>query len=113
MALSEEKVQQLLQEIVNEAKLGFEIKAVVHREDNWDYLVVLGTVHYTDVREKLMNDFDQFRHADARKEIIFKLKHPMELEEWQKEEFGIKDEKAQTDDRTVIDDSDKNDWIGQ
>lgn len=113
MALSEEKVTEILQVLANEVKLGIEIKAVVHREETLDYVAVIGKVHYSEIREKLLSDYVQTKNRDTRNEIIFKLKHPLELEEWQKEDFGLLDENqgAAADEKTVVDDSQKNDWV--
>ena len=114
MALSEEKVTEILQVLANEAKLGITIRSVVHREDTMDYIAVVGEVHYTEIREKLISEYVRTKDRDRYNEIIFKLKHPIELEEWQKEDFGIfKDEKPdpELEEKSVIDDSQKNDWV--
>jgi len=133
--IDEEKAMEIIQKLADEGEVGRKIRAVVYREDYQDYLAVIGVFHYTDIRKKLLDDFVAFGHADVKNEIIFKLKHPLELDEFQREEFGItqeeideemmtqrakKDGKGSADSRedaddfkkkSVVDDSDKYDWL--
>ncbi len=111
MALSEEKAAEIMRTIVGKAKMNINIVAAVYRQDTWDYFVVLDKDHYTEVREKLLSDYLKTSNHDTFNEILFKLKHPMDLEDWQKEDLGLAQEEADAkDNQTAIDDSQKNDW---
>lgn len=112
MALDEDEVEKILKDLVKEAGLTLTIAAVVYREDYQDYLTVIGDVHYTDLREKLINDYITTKHIDFKNEIIFKLKNPYELEEWQKEDWGIKASQQQENkDKIELDTKEDNDWV--
>lgn len=133
MAVSEEKALKILQEIAREAEVTKPVKAVVYRADYQDYIVVIGSTHYFELREKLITDFSETQNIDLKREIVFKIKHPIELEDWQKEEMGISEEMTEEDldahrnkdgtggadlkggddfrKKSVVDDSDKYDWL--
>jgi len=137
MALSEEKALEILNQVikeVNDSSFKEEIKAIVYREDYQDYVVVLSNFCYSEIREKLILDYNEYKHEDVRREIMFKLKHAVQLEEWQLEEMGLsgefseeditgsvtKDGKGSTNQmsdeeeekrKIAVDDDDKYDWI--
>jgi len=98
MAVSEERALEILNEVAKQAELDTKISAVVYREDYQDYIVVVGKIHFTDVREKLITAYDEVGpDMDIINEIGFKLKHPAELEDWQIEEMGLGDEITEED----------------
>ena len=97
MLIPEEKVQTILQNLCTEAQLKKKIRAIVYRKDYADYLAVVGSSHYCDIREKLINDYVQHKHEDVKREIIYKLNNPTELDEFQKAEFGIEDDEIDED----------------
>jgi hypothetical protein len=123
MAMTEEKVTQILETIIKENNIGLPIKAVVYRDDYQDYFIVVGKVHYCEIREKLFDVYSRTQDGDACREIVFKLKHPVELDEWRKMELGIEDDDDDINSdgvtskgkgekpKIVVENKDENDWI--
>jgi len=122
MALSEEKVAGILEGIVKDNKLDLRISAVVYRPDYQDYFVVVGRVLYCEIREKLFELYGGNKNSDAYREIVFRLKHPVELDEWRKMQYGIEDDEDGIDGSGVngnkkeekkieVDDKESNDWV--
>ena len=96
--VSEERTQEILNEVAKQAGLETKVTAVVYRSDYQDYIVVVGKIHFTDIREKLIKAYEEVGpDMDIINEITFKLKHPSELEDWQIEEMGLSDEITEED----------------
>ncbi|MFA5087913.1 MAG: hypothetical protein WC552_02625 [Candidatus Omnitrophota bacterium] len=98
MEISEEKAEQILQDVLRKGECEVKIRAIVYREDYKDFLVVVGKAHYCQIREKLITDYIEFQHIDVQNEIIYLFNHPLELDEFQKAEMGITDDDIDEDD---------------
>jgi len=98
MAISEDRAMQILNEVAKQAGLDCRVTAVVFRTDYQDYIAVVGKINFCDIREKLIKAYDAIGpDLDVVNEIVFKLKHPTELEEWQVEEMGLSGEITEED----------------
>ncbi len=85
MFLSEDKVEELLQEIIKEANLKRSLNDVTYREDYQDYRVIVNDVCRCEIREKLIQDYIEFHHKDTFNEICYLMEHAVVDEELQYE----------------------------
>ena len=85
MFMSEDKVKELLQGLITEANLKHKLNEVTYREDYQDYRVILDDVRRCEIREKLVQDYIDFRHKDTFKEMCYLMEHAVIDEELQYE----------------------------
>ena len=84
--------------IIAEMKLKLELTEIAYRIDHEDYQVSFGDTHHCEIQEKTINDVLEFKNADAKRQILFKLNHLTPWEEWEKpEKPGEADEKMSLD----------------
>jgi len=89
MARTAQEVLDRFEEFAEEISLGKNIDAVFYREDYADYQIIMDDHFHCEIREKLIDVFfDNPKHADTRREIIFLLKHAVEYEEWEESPTG-------------------------
>ena len=81
MFMSEDKVKALLQDIIAEAGLKRKLNEVIYREDYQDYRLILDDVHRCEIREKLVQDYIEFRHKDTCNEMCYLMEHAIIDEE--------------------------------
>src|SRR3989338_9104627 len=85
--------------IIKEMKLKQELTEIAYRSDYQDYQVILDDNHHCEIREKLIEDFMSTKSGDAKKQIQFKLGHPIAWEDWERPVKPVSQ-----DDKPVVDD---------
>jgi len=105
-----EKVLELLENLVKESSLPRAVSRVTYREDYQDFRVILEGKYYAEIREKIIDDYFKTQHIDCKNEIIFKLEHSFELDEYEREEESGNPPAPEQKD-IEIDDKEKYDFI--
>ena len=108
MKHSEEKVQEILEKITQDMEPRKKVCTVMWRDDYMDYVLVLDLTHHVEIREKLIDDYINHYHEDVLRELRFLLSHPVEYEDWEKEDLA--GPPVDADEKTAIDDSDQYDF---
>jgi hypothetical protein len=83
MLHSEAKAREVFEAIVKEIKIPQAIESVSYRSDYQDYRIILNNNSHAEIREKILDLFITEKHADSKKEIVFRLMHPVQFEEWE------------------------------
>jgi hypothetical protein len=87
MSHSVETVLKLVNDTIKEMGLSWEVTSLEFRQDYWDYRVILNNTHRCELRQKIIDVWFEKHDEDMKREIEFHLAHPVELEEWEKEEL--------------------------
>jgi len=89
MRHSEEKVTQIVRNLSQERELPWNSFQVAYRNDYQDYQVLLNNNYRCELREKLIDVYLDNGDPDIKMEIEFRLAHPIELEDWERDDLDL------------------------
>jgi len=92
MPESVDDVLAILQKISNEMEAPKEIDLIRYREDYQDYQLILKDETRCEIREKLVDNMEKDLNLDDTiREIQYLICNSVQLEEWEKEDLGLKE----------------------
>lgn len=84
MPQTEEKALEIIETIATEMKIPQKVEGLRYRADYQDYQILLDETFHCEFREKLIDLLaENIKDKEARKEVEFRLKHPVEFEDWE------------------------------
>ena len=92
MSEGNQKAIDKLADIIKEMELKLELSEIAYRIEHQDYQIVFADStnhqdsHHVEIQEALIEAFIETKDGDAKKEIKYKLSHPLAYEQWEKED---------------------------
>ena len=84
MTFPEVDVMQFVTQVAGQLKIPQKVQSLRYRQDYQDYQAILDQEWHCEFREKIVELAMKEKDQDARREIEFRLKHPMKFEEWER-----------------------------